>query len=261
MNAVSLNALGMNVLRLVAPALAGFLIDAFDFASVFYVMTLMNLYAMIFMFLIPRTSPINARVSSIMGDIREGFQYILREKTIRIILLFNLVAVVFSMPYQQLLPIFVDDILKVGATGMGVLMSVSGAGAMVGSLILASLPNKNRGLILLISGLICGVSLIVFSASTIWGLSLAIIVIVGLGQTGRMTMSNTLLQTYVEGKYMGRVMSIFNMEWGLVSLGTFAAGLMAEAAGVQIVVGGFALALTVLSLLTLFFAPKIRQLN
>ena len=57
------------------------------------------------------------------------------------------------------------------------------------------------------------------------------------------------------------VMSVFNMEWGLVSLGGFAAGVMSEAYNVQWVVGGFAVVLTVLSVLTLFLAPKIRQLN
>ena len=261
MNAVALNALGMNVLRLFSPALAGFLIDAFDFESVFYAMTLMNIYAVVFMFFIPPTGQTPARGGKLVADIREGFQYILREKIVLLVLFFNLIAVVFSMPYQQLLPVFIDDILKVSATEMGMLMSVSGGGAMVGSLILASLPNKKRGLIFLISCLISGVSLVLFSFSTSWFLSLAVIVFVGFGQTGRMTMSNTLLQTYVEGKYMGRVMSVFNMEWGLVSLGTFAAGLMAEAAGVQLVVGGFALVLTVLSILALFFVTRIRQLN
>ncbi len=261
MNAVALNTLGMNVLRLLAPALAGFLIDAFDFKAIYYAMTGMNLYAAGFILFIPPTSRTTTRGSSILADIQDGFQYILRERTVLFILVFTLVVVVFSMPYQQLLPIFVDDILKVGATGMGVLMSVSGAGAMVGSLILASLPNKKRGVILLVSGLVSGLALASFSLFTSWGISLTLIVFVGLGQTGRITMSNTLLQTYVEGEYMGRVMSVFNMEWGLVSLGTFAAGMMAEAISVRWVVGGFALALTILSILALFFVPRIRKLN
>jgi MFS family permease len=261
MNAVALNTLGMNVLRLLAPAVAGFLIDAYDFKAVYYAMTGMNIYAAGFILFIPPTSQTTTHGGNILADIQEGLQYILREKTVLLILAYTLVVVVFSMPYQQLLPIFVDDILKVGATGMGVLMSVSGAGAMVGSLILASLPNKRRGVILLASGLVSGLALASFSLSSSWGISLALIVFVGLGQTGRITMSNTLLQTYVEGEYMGRVMSIFNMEWGLVSLGTFAAGLMAETISVRWVVGGFALILTILSMLALFLVPRLRKLN
>lgn len=261
MNAVALNTLGINVLRFLAPGVAGFLIDAFDFKAVYYAMTGMNVWAVIFILFVPPTGRLTAHEGNIIADIQAGFRYIFSEKTILYILFFTLIIVVFSMPYQQLLPIFVDDILEVGATGMGVLLSVSGAGAMVGSIIVASLPNKKRGVILLISGLISGLALICFSFSNSWGLSLAFMVFVGLAQTGRMTMSNTLLQSYVEREYMGRVMSVFNIEWGLVSLGTFAAGLMAEAINVQWVIAGFALILTILSVLSLSFVPRLRKLD
>jgi MFS family permease len=165
------------------------------------------------------------------------------------------------MPYQQLLPIFVDDILKVGATGMGLLLSVSGAGAIVGSLVLASLPNRKRGLILLASSLISGTALVFFSFSTVWTLSLVFIVFIGLGQTIRGTLSSALLQSYVEGPYMGRVMAILMMEWGIVSLVTFVAGLMAEVMPVQWVVSSLALLLISLTLLALIFVPRVRKID
>jgi MFS family permease len=261
MNAVALNTLGMNVLSLVAPAVAGFLIDTFDFAAIYYAMTGLNLYAAGFILFVPPTSRITIHEGNILADIQAGFRYIKRERAILLILAFTLFFVVFSMPYRQLLPIFVDDILKVGATGMGVLLSVSGAGAMAGSLVLASSPSKKRGVLLLVSGLLSGLSLIAFSFSTSWGVSLAFMALVGLSQTGRVTISNALLQSYVEEGYMGRVMSIFMMQWGFVSMGTFLAGLMAEAIGVQWVVGGFALALFILSILALACAPRIRTLE
>jgi MFS family permease len=165
------------------------------------------------------------------------------------------------MPYILLMPIFADDILKVGATGMGVLLSVSGIGAIAGSLTLASLPNKKRGTMLLVSSLILGLALVGFSLSSSWYLSLALIVFVGLGQTGRMTLGNTLLQYYTEDEYRGRVMSVYLMEFGLMSFGVFAAGLIAEAMGVQWAVGGFAIVLVFLSILALAFVPRLRKLD
>ncbi|MDD4876826.1 MAG: MFS transporter, partial [Dehalococcoidales bacterium] len=149
----------------------------------------------------------------------------------------------------------------VGASGMGILIGVSGIGAIVGSVVLASLPNKKRGILLLLSGLVLGISLAAFSFSTSWYLSLAFIIFVGIGQTGRMTLSNTLLQYYVENEYRGRVMSIYMMEFGLTSFGTFAAALLAEGFGVQWGVGGFALVLIFLSALALIFLPRIRRLD
>ena len=81
------------------------------------------------------------------------------------VLIFSLVVTVLSQPYQQLLPIFVEDILKVGTTGGGELMMIAGLGALIGSIIITFLPNKKRGLMLLGSGLIAGLALISFSFS------------------------------------------------------------------------------------------------
>jgi len=261
MNAVSLDTLGMNTLRLLAPAAAGFLIDAFDFEAVYYTMTGMYLMGMVFISFMPLTSMMTIRGGGALADIIEGVKYLRRETTIILILVFTLFTVLLARPYFILMPIFADDILKVGATGMGVLISVSGIGAITGSLTLASLPNKKRGLMLLASSLIMGAALVGFSFSSSWPLSLGLIVFVGLGMAGRMTLGNTLLQYYVDDEYRGRVMSIYNMEFGLTSLGGFAAGLLAEATGVQWTVGGFAMVLIFLSILGFAFLPRLRRLD
>jgi MFS transporter, DHA1 family, staphyloferrin A biosynthesis exporter len=261
MNAVALNMLGMNVLSLAAPAVAGFLIDAFDFQAVYFTMAGLNIYAIIFMLFIRHTSRISAHSTNILGDVKKGFNYIRHDRTILLVLGFTLFVVVLSMPYQQLLPIYVDKILNVGATGLGVLSSVSGAGALVGSLLIAALPNKRRGLVLLIGGLVSGASLIAFAFSSVWTLSLVFIIFVGLGSTIRGTISGALLQSYTESGYMGRVMSVFMMQWGIVSLCTFMAGMMAEVFPVQWVVGGFAMVLIFITILSYAFSPRLRKLE
>lgn len=261
MNAVALNMMGMNVLSLVAPAVAGFLIDSLGFDYVYYTIAALNIYAAVMMIFIPRTSPTNNPSGNILDDIRRGFQYIRKDTTILFILVFTLLVVILSMPYQQLLPIFVEDILNVGATGLGVLMSLSGVGALAGSIALASLPNKKRGIMLLISGLISGVFLICFSFSTNWGSSMAFIVFIGLGQAIRGTAGSALLQSYTEPAYMGRVMSILMMQWGVMSLCTFAAGLMAEVMPVQWVVSSFAMVLLLTTIAAFLTAPRIRKLD
>jgi MFS family permease len=261
MNAIALNWLGMNVLSLVGPGLAGVIIDTMSFSAVYYVMTGLYLYGAIMLLFLPRTSQVISKTSNILEDIQKGFKYVRDDATLLFILVFTLIVVMLSMPYQQMLPIYVDDILKVGATGMGILMSVSGAGALVGSLVIASLPDKKRGYMLLMSGFVIGLSLIIFALSTSWPLSLAFIVFMGLGQTLRGTISSALLQSYTEASYMGRVMSILMMQWGVMSLCTFAAGLMAEVIPVQWVLGGFALALVVISVLAVILSPRIRRLD
>ena len=114
---------------------------------------------------------------------------------------------------------------------------------------------------LMASGLLLGLALASFSFSSSWPISLALIVFVGLGQAGRMTLGNTLIQYYVDDKYRGRVMSIHMMEFGFHSFSTFAAGLLAEGVGVQWALGGFAMVLALLSTLALVFVPQVRKLD
>jgi MFS transporter, DHA1 family, staphyloferrin A biosynthesis exporter len=261
MNAIALNWLAMNVLSLIGPAIAGFLADGLGFASVYFCMAGFNLYGGIMICFIPRTSPANGHRGSILSDIFEGFEYIKKDRRILFILIFTTLIVVLSMPFSQLLPIFTDDILKVGATGLGVLMSVSGAGALVGSIALACLPNKKRGMLLLSAGIVVGAALLVFAFSRSMALSMAFMIFIGLGQTLRGTVGSALLQSYTEPAYMGRVMSILMMQWGVMSLVTFGAGIVAEYVQVQWVIGSLSITLLVVSLISFFTFPKIRRLD
>ena len=261
MNAVAFNTMGMNILTVAAPSVAGAIIDSLGFDAVFYVMTCMYICSVAFIFLVPSGGRSVTDRSHILVEIQKGFSYIRRDPLILIVLLFSLVATALSMPYQQLLPIYIDDILKVSATRMGVLMSVAGAGAFIGSVILTALPNKRRGLLLMSSGLIAGSALVVFSFSTVWELSLGIMVLIGVGQTFRMTISSTLLQAYSEPEYRGRVMSIYSIQWGLMSVITFVAGVLAETFPVQWVLGSLSMILIAASVLAIIFIPSFRKLD
>ena len=261
MNAISLNTMGMNAFRLFGPAIAGFLIDAIGFEAVYFVTSGMYLISVVFVALLPRTSSVRISGESVWTSMKGGIGYIRKETTILLVIIFTLTAAMLAMPYQMLMPVFTETVLNVGARQLGILMSVSGAGAMVGSLILASLPNKRRGLMLLGSGVLLGLSLASFSLSNSWYASLAMVSIVGLAQSGQMAVGTTLIQYYVDPKYMGRVMSIMLMQWGLVSFGAFIAGILTESLGVQMALGGFAVLLVLMSIATLIFVPRIRRLE
>lgn len=261
LNAVSLNTMLMNGLRMLAPALAGFLVERFDFDTLYYVMTGCYLMGAITFSFMPRTGTAATPGSNALAQLIEGFRYIRHNTTILLILFFTVFAVILTMPYYVLLPIFTEDILMVGATGLGILMGVSGAGAIIGSLVLASLPNKKRGLMFLTGNLLLSLALIGFSISGSWNISLALIVFVGLGDTARMSLGNTLLQYYTEEEYHGRVMSIFVMQFGLMGFGAFGAGLLTEVVGVQWAVGGLAAVLVPVTLLVMAFVPRLRRLD
>jgi MFS family permease len=261
MNAIALNSTGMNVLSLVAPGIAGFIIGDSNFQAVYFTMGGLYILAAVFFLFVSARGQIIASDNKILTDIQRGFNYIRKDSLILLVLAFTLIVTVLSMPYQQLMPIYVDNILKVGATGMGLLMSVSGGGALVGSLMLAALPNKKRGVLLLFSGIISGIALVIFSFSSYLSLSLVFIFFMGLGQAFRMTIGSSILQAYTQGAYMGRVMSILNMQWGFMSLCTFFAGIIAEKVEVQWVLGSLAILLIAISLVFIFFSTNIRKID
>lgn len=261
MNAISLNNMGMNFFRIVAPAATGFIIDAWDFDAVYYIMTALYLFPTVFLFLIPRTLPAARQGSSTAMEVLQGFKYIRGEITIMLILIFTLACTILGMPFIMLLPIFTEDILKVGASGLGILMAVSGIGSIVVSFVLASASNKKRGIMMLFSGLILSLSLIAFSFTAEWYLSLALAVFIGLGQTGQMAIGFTLIQYYVDPGYRGRVMSFMMLGFGLSSLGTFFGGILAETMGIEWAIGGLALALAVVTTGMIAFSSRLRKLD
>jgi len=261
MNGISLNTMISTVFRLVGPAVCGFLIDAYDFAFVYYLMV--GLYAtsaVIAMFL-PRTGKPTLRKGNVMKDVAEGFKYIRGDIAILLIVIFGLINFASGQPYTTLLPLFTENILKVGASGLGILSSVSSAGALIASFVVASLPSKKRGIMLLLSGVIMGIAIVGFSWSSSWILSLGIVPFIGVGMLLYTTMSSTVVQSYVQPDYRGRMQAFVGLGGSLASVGTFVAGVLADLIGVQWAVTIPAVFLIVVSLSYLAFARKVTRLE
>jgi|WetSurMetagenome_2_1015567.scaffolds.fasta_scaffold34974_2 MFS transporter, DHA1 family, staphyloferrin A biosynthesis exporter len=262
MNAISLNTMGQNTIQLFAPAIAGFMVNSIDFQAVYYAMTATYVTAAIFFFFLPKTGTTTVRTVSIFSGIKDGLRYVWRDRIMLYVLLISFVIVFLSTPYNSMLPVFVDEHhLNVGAKGMGLMLSISGVGALIASIALTSLPKKKRGIVLIISGLALGLIIVAFSFSKLWFLSLVLVGLIGFGQSLRMTVANILLQEYVQDEYVGRVMSLYLMQFGFTSLSAFAAGVLTDSIGLSWTIGGFAGVLVIISLALFMFVPKIRKLD
>lgn len=262
LNAISLNSMGMHAFRLFGPALTGFIVLTSGFETVYYAIAGSYLAAALLIAILPRTSKASSGRENVVTAIKQGFGYLRGQTTMIFTIGFFLFAVVLSMPYTMLMPAFADDVLKVGTEGMATLMVFSGIGSIAAALVLASLPNKRRGLMMLGGSLVLSLALVAFAFSESWPLSLGLMVIVGAGQSVQMTMVAALIQYYVDPRYLGRVMSILMMQFGFVNFGIFAAGVIAEEwVGVQWAVGGFAMGLVVLTLAMLAFGGRVRRLD
>ena len=266
-NAIALNSAGMQSMRLFAPA-AGGALTAWAGADWGYGVTAaLYLVAILGIMPIPTrlTHPAGhggaGRTRSATGDALDALRYIAGEPTIRTLLAVNLVTVVLAMPYIIILPGFVETVFGGGAGSLGFLLSITGIGSLGGSLAVASLPDRHRGLLLMASSLLTGVSLFFFAVSSVFWLSSLILIVVGVGTAGRLSLSNVLVQAYVEERYRGRVLSIYMTQFSLLFIGAFFIGVLAEWFGVQRVMAGVSLALVVTSAVVIAFVPRMRELD
>jgi MFS family permease len=266
MNAVSLNAAGMNLMRLLAPAGGGFVISVFGASWAYMLMAALYLAAIVALLPVPgrpavERAPTSRGVgSSGAADLVDGLRYVLRDRVMFALVGVSFVTAILAMPYLMMLPGFVSEVLDGGATELGLLMAISGAGSLLGSLAIASLPERRRGLLYLLAVIFLGASLLAFSVSETFAISAAVMVLVGVGTAGRQTLGSVLLQSYVEDRYRGRVMSIWMTQWGMMSGGTLLVGLVAEEVGIQAALGGLAVALIAFTLAVLVLVPRVRRI-
>jgi MFS family permease len=285
MNAIALNSAAMNLLRFLGPAFAGFFIALWNIEGVYYMMCGLYLVGFYFASQLPSTERNQtAEHRGTFSDLGDGLRYIRRDRIIFTLLVLTLISTILSMPYFFLLPVFAKDIFIISAQDLGwlsslplvggliatlaessarqgLLISTSGIGAFIGSLAVASMSNRGRGFILLLSLILAGISLVIFSTTGSFLTALLVFLPLGLGQAGRMALSNTLLQSYTEDAYRGRVMSVYMTEWGITFIGVFIVGLMADLIGVRWAVGGSAGLLILTSLYYLIFNPRIRNMD
>jgi len=274
MNAIGINSSGQTMMQLLGPAVAGFLIAAISPALVFGVMAMLYVVASGFTWRLPRhplyaytrgvaapDAPRRRRGAASFSDLIGGLKYVAKEPTIRMVLGVNFLIVVVAMPYAQLLPGFVSSVLHEGAAEQGVLQSLQGVGAFAGAIFVASAPSHGRGKLFLGFGAALGVAVGLFSLSTVYLYTLPIMLLLGFGQAGRMAIGQVLIQEYAEDAYRGRVVAVWFMEFGLVQIGTFMVGLLAEAFGPQIAIGGIALVLVISMGVIATFVPRMRNLD
>ena len=183
------------------------------------------------------------------------------DPTILIVLAVTLLSAFLAMPYIQLLPGFVKDVLDGGPVELGLLTAVSGGGALFGALVIASLPERRRGLLLLLSVVGLGASLILLAGSTAFWFAVIAIVFVGIGTAGRQAFSQILLHSYVENEFRGRVMALMMLQPGMMALGAFVIGVVAERAGIDVAIGALAIGLVGIAAFIMVASPRLRRLE
>lgn len=252
-NAIALNNSGMNLTRVVGPALAGVLIGipAVGTAGTFYVMAVAYLFTVIMLFRLPATPGQESQGRGAWLEMLDGLRYIRESPALRSILLTAVAVILLGMPHHTLLPLFALGVYQAGPEGLGLLGAMGGAGALAGSLMVAYLSGSpHMRQLQLVSGLTFGLALALFAVSPWFPLALAAMFVVGAAGNTYLALNNTFMLTTSEPGMHGRLSSAYNMIWGSLPFTTLPMGIAADAVGapVTVAVAGVLSAVAVLAL-------------
>jgi MFS family permease len=237
-NALALNSIMVNIARLVGPAISGIVLQKFG-AGICFLLNGVSFLAVITSLVLMKLAPYERleRRLDAAGELREGWQYLVRTPTIARVILLLAVMSLFVIPFSTLLPIYAKVIFHGDAATFGLENSFIGLGAICGALYLTSAnagTEMARKKILLTTTLIFGIGLILFSHTTWFPLAMVFAVISGFGMMAQTTMTNTIIQTSVAPEMRGRVISYFAMAYfGMMPVGSLLIGGVSQYAGAQ----------------------------
>lgn len=262
-NAATWSSSTWQVASVVGPALAGLFISWIGVHWSMCVVVGFSLIAFFNLLRIPKKPILNPKIGEpIMQSLKEGIQFVYKTKAILGAITLDMVAVLFGGAVA-LLPIFAQDILKVGSEGFGVLRAAPAVGAFLTMLITAYIPiSKNAGMKLLVSIFGFGVCIIVFGLSSIFWISVVALFFSGVTDGVSMVIRQTILQLKTPDHMRGRVASVNSMFVGSSNeLGAFESGLTAKLMGTvtAVVFGGTMTLITVVT--TGIVSPSFRKLD
>lgn len=261
-NAVALNNTGMNMARVVGPSIAGALIGiAFiGIGGVYLIMTAMYALVVFTISRLPDTG-VQPGANSQRGldSLIDGLRYIRNSSVLSALMLLAFAPTLLGMSYQALMPVFAEDVFNVGPSGLGVLMTVNGLGALVGSLAVATFSGfRRRGLLQVGLGIVFGLSLALFAFSQSLIVAFPSLVLIGGASAAYMALNMSLVMGYAEPKYHGRVMSINMMTFSLMPLSVVPTGFLVDIFGAPVVIGCAGLLLAAIVALYGMLHPSYR---
>jgi MFS family permease len=233
LNAISLTFASMGLMGIFGASLAGFAIEWMGAEAVYLAIAGLYACAVLALSRLPRGTANGSSTTSIWSDLREGMRYLRTQPSIPPLLAIVVVRVILGWSYNTLMPVYAEQVLQLGASGLGLLLAAPSIGSLIGSLTLSGLGDfRGKGKTLLIGGCVMGLSLIGFSNARRFALAVPLLLVVGAMRRVTAIVNQTLVQTKCEDAYGGRIMAIYMMTIGLVPLGTLPAGAIADAWGV-----------------------------
>jgi predicted MFS family arabinose efflux permease len=237
--AVGLSATTYNSAQIIGPAIGGVMLPLVGATWALAVSAIVVLPALLlYSSLKPvHHTSVNAAQGSILENVKTGLAYTVQNNSLRFLMLGAAVMILTVGPFQSLMPVFAEDVLNVGAGGLGVLMLSAGVGALIGSISVVAIGESvGHQKLELIFGLLAAASLTAFALSPWFPLSIILVSITAFAATGFMVVNMTVVQTSTPDYIRGRVVSVRFLVIGLMPFGALSMGGAAESMGAPMAV-------------------------
>ncbi|MBS1524916.1 MAG: MFS transporter [Bacteroidetes bacterium] len=233
-NALSLSTATASLAQLLGPALSGIILASFGAATCFFINALSFVAVMVSLWLMDR--PFYQPKSShkkVTRDFAEGFAYIWKTPSIGLVILMLSIVSLLVLPYNTVLPVFAKVIFKGDAKTFGYVTSVISAGAVAGTIFLASRkPGTHMRRILFVSTIVMGIGMIFFSQFKYFPLAMFFAAVTGFGSIAQFTVCNIVVQSESAPQMRGRAIGILLMAiFGMMPLGSVIVGAVSERIG------------------------------
>ena len=217
---------------IIGPMLGGFMLAFLGRETSFIsVAVLLSLCFLLVNLLSKRTFP-KIETERVLQSLGEGFRFIAKTKIVPWAISLDLVSVLFG-GVIALLPIFAEDILKIGPEGLGYLRAAPSIGALITMIALTRFPPTRhawRNMLLAVAGF--GLFTLLFAYSNYLWLSLFALAMTGACDSISVVIRQTILQIYPPENMRGRVAAVNGMFVSSSNeLGAFESGLAAKYLG------------------------------
>jgi len=262
-NAATWNSSTWQMASILGPAVAGLTINWLGVHWSLCIVFVLVVISFLLGLMISKKPVLNPKIGEpIIQSLKEGVRFVFKTKAILGALSLDMIAVLFGGAVA-LLPVFAQDILKVGPEGFGVLRAAPAVGAFLTMLTTAYIPISRRaGMKLLVAVFGFGISIIVFGLSSVFWISVIALFFSGITDGVSMVIRQTILQLKTPDHMRGRVSSVNSMFVGSSNeLGAFESGLTAKLMGTvtAVVFGGTMTLITALT--TGLVSPSFRNLD
>jgi len=261
-NAVALTNMGMNLTLIIGPFLGGRLFESRGPDEAYALIVILYLSGGTAALLVRTTrSAASRHAESVFSTVIQGLKYVKGQQVVWAALLAAVIINLTGFPFHiSLMPIFARNVLEEGPTQLGMLMSAFGIGALIGSLVLASVQNlKHAGKLLVVAVIVWHGSMVVFAESETFLLSLGILLVTGMAFASTLVLILTVILRTVPPEFRGRIMGLRVLAIYAHFFGSLLSGATAEAWGAPHAARiNAALGIALIATLA-FIAPKLRR--